>query len=170
MLSKAALVIAPYIQIDIEIKEYNELSRKLELIPSSANNANGTDYFIQINLQQPNNNFNDDYKAISSKLQTGKKEKLIMLKNDEVNLIRTLQENSFRLQEHLESINESVADTKRELEMLETKLNRLNKQYNEEKEVKESFREMNLVEESLPGYQHQIILYFILLCSEILRQ
>ncbi|KAJ7363666.1 kinetochore-associated Ndc80 complex subunit ndc80 [Desmophyllum pertusum] len=112
------------------ICEYNEMARKLKLIPSSAENANGVDFEMHFNphAQRPDQRAHMDFKGTI-------KPALLRLKQHISEKSRTNQSQVITEEEAFDQISEMVSDKQEEVSALEMKLQVLDKDLDWNKEL-----------------------------------
>lgn len=113
-----------------QIREYNEMARKLKLIPPSAENANGIDFEMHFNphSQRPDQRAHMDFKGTI-------KPALLRLKQHISEKTRTIQSQIITEEEAFDQISEMVSDKQEEVTALEMKLQVLDKDLNWKKEI-----------------------------------
>jgi len=113
-----------------QIREYNEMARKLKLIPPSAENANGIDFEMHFNphSQRPDQRAHMDFKGTI-------KPALLRLKQHISEKSRTTQSQVITEEEAFDQISEMVSDKQEEATALEMKLQVLDKDLNWKKEI-----------------------------------
>uniref|UniRef100_W5MII4 Kinetochore protein NDC80 n=1 Tax=Lepisosteus oculatus TaxID=7918 RepID=W5MII4_LEPOC len=117
--------------LDTELAEYHRLARKLQLIPSSAENACGRDFEIRISPDAGPSNI-AQYKAqIHIPLMN------LISETEEEN--RTLSNQKLSLQETLEQVNSNIADKMNDTKLLKEQIRKLEGEM--EQELQEMERE-----------------------------
>jgi len=113
-----------------QVREYNEMARKLKLIPPSAENANGINFEMHFNphSQRPDQRAHMDFKGTI-------KPALLRLKQHISEKSRTTQSQVITEEEAFDQISEMVSDKQEEATSLEMKLQVLDKDLNWKKEI-----------------------------------
>lgn len=112
------------------IREYNEVARKLKLIPPSAENANGIDFEMHFNplSQRPDQRAHVDFKGTI-------KPALLRLKQQISERSRTIQSQVITEEEAFDQISDMVSDKQEEVTALGTRLQALDKDLEWKKEI-----------------------------------
>lgn len=112
------------------IREYNEVARKLKLIPPSAENANGIDFEMHFNplSQRPDQRAHVDFKGTI-------KPALLRLKQQISERSRTIKSQVITEEEAFDQISDMVSDKQEEVTALGTRLQALDKDLEWKKEI-----------------------------------
>ncbi|KAM7440889.1 kinetochore-associated Ndc80 complex subunit ndc80 [Porites harrisoni] len=119
-----------YEETEKHIQEYNKMARKLKLIPSTAEYANGIDFEMHFNphTQRPDQRTHMDFKGTI-------KPALLRLKQQMSEKSRTIQSQIITEEEAVDQISDMVLEKKEEVTALDMRLQALDKDLDWKKEI-----------------------------------
>ncbi|XP_071960436.1 kinetochore protein NDC80 homolog [Antedon mediterranea] len=133
-------------QIDQQAQTYNNMARKLKLIPSTAENAHGIDYELRLNFvsQHPDHNSMMNFANMI-------KPALLQLKKQVKETLHDITNKLAMEKETLEQISEMVENKQDEIGLQETKLERAEREFLSHKErlnkeYKSSIEQVHILE------------------------
>ncbi|XP_002733464.1 kinetochore protein NDC80 homolog, partial [Saccoglossus kowalevskii] len=136
-------------QTERHVQEYNNFARQLKLIPPTAENAHGIDYEMRIQFH----NQHPDFAGMVDFTGTIKPA-LIQMRKQINDSVHELQNRKISEEEGDDQVSEMIQEKEEEVEMLSTKLRRLENELECEKErttkeTKKKIEEIHLIEQQI---------------------
>jgi len=129
-------------EVESGLTNFNNLARKIQLVPSTARHAKGLDFQISFSSHSPDLDIEEIKKTIKPNLEQLKQE----LSKSTV----SFQDESLTIQENIDRREENISDKKDEISALQSRINRLDSEYKKQKERnKDEIHQIELETETL---------------------